>query len=155
VLGRTHALAGATIGLIVAGPIGAGAGVIGALLPDIDHPNSKISRVIKLPLYLAFTHRGILHSGLLCAIVFALALVVPPEAYRLYALAAAAGWLSHITLDAATISGVPLLWPVRFKLSLLPLRTGGIVEQLIAIVLTMALLYQGYLLLYPFIDQFI
>jgi inner membrane protein len=154
-LGRTHALAGATIGLILAGPVGAGVGVIGALLPDIDHPNSKISRAVKLPLHLAFTHRGVLHSGLLCALVFALAFFASPEPYKLYALAAAAGWISHIVLDALTVSGVPLFWPIRFKLSVLPLRTGGIIEQLLAILLTIALLYQGYLLLYPFIDQFI
>jgi inner membrane protein len=50
------------------------------------------------------------------------------------------GYLSHVALaDALTIAGVPLLWPWRKKFHLLPrplrIRTGGLVEQLIGLVL--------------------
>jgi inner membrane protein len=76
-----------------------------------------------------------------------LAAATVPEPYQNYALAAAAGWCSHIILDALTVAGVPLFWPVRFKFSLLPLRTGGIFEMLLSAVLTCVLLYMGYLML--------
>lgn len=49
----THVLTGATI---------LGATTVGALLPDVDHPNSVISKRLGIPLYKLFTHRGMTHS---------------------------------------------------------------------------------------------
>lgn len=37
---------------------------VGALIPDLDSPNSLASQMIKIPLYKIFPHRGITHSWL-------------------------------------------------------------------------------------------
>lgn len=38
------------------------AATFGALLPDVDHPNSVISKRLGIPFYKLFRHRGITHS---------------------------------------------------------------------------------------------
>jgi membrane-bound metal-dependent hydrolase YbcI (DUF457 family) len=69
--------------------------------------------------------------------------LLAPEPYTVYALAAAAGYNSHIALDALTVSGVPFFWPSRERFSLLPVRTGGPVEALFAILLFGLLVVRG------------
>lgn len=46
--------------------------------------------------------------------VVAASLTMPIPADRI-ALAATAGWLSHVIADACTTSGVPVLWPLKIK----------------------------------------
>lgn len=150
--GGTHALAGVLIALTMthnSQPIDGLAvvmcGAIGALLPDLDHPKSAISRRVKIlgaPIRLFVAHRGALH-GLLAVFLAFMACLTIPVNLRLYGLAAAAGYASHVALDALTISGVPLLWPYRRRFHLLPLRTGGVVERLLfvgGIIETLAIL---------------
>ena len=139
--GGTHALAGVTVALIVFVPapplvlLGAViAGGIGALLPDLDHPQSTISRRVWLAgasLRLVVSHRGALHSLIAMAAAMLLAAIAPDD-YGQIALSAAVGYCSHIFLDALTVSGVPLLWPYSRRFRLLRLRTGGVGEMLFA-----------------------
>lgn len=148
--GVTHALAGLCIGLAMAqtsqplGGVAMGlAASVGALLPDIDHPRSIVGRragFIGGALRLAISHRGMLHSGIAAAIVVLVALLAPAVA-RSYALAAAAGYSSHILLDALTVQGVPLFWPSRRRFSILPLRTGGLIEMILRGSLFILVLY--------------
>lgn len=42
--GKSHALIGGVAGYLLGGPVGAAIASFGALLPDIDHPGSTISR---------------------------------------------------------------------------------------------------------------
>lgn len=129
-MGITHAATGALVGLAIGGPVGAATGALGALLPDVDHPKSMAGRRAWLlggALRLVVSHRGVLHSGLVAALLVLAALVADQTAV----LACAAGWVSHIALDMLNRAGVPLLWPSRRRYWILPLRTGGMVDRLI------------------------
>ena len=148
--GATHTFAGVTIAVLMFAPApplvlagAAIAGGIGALLPDLDHPQSTISRRVWLAgatLRLVVSHRGALHSLLAMAAALLLAATVPGD-WSQIALSAAVGYCSHIFLDALTISGVPLLWPKQQRYRLLRLRTGGFGEMLFAWGLLFVLVY--------------
>jgi inner membrane protein len=139
--GSTHTFAGVALAVIMFAPapplvlVGAAiAGGIGALLPDLDHPQSTISRRVWLAgasLRLVVSHRGALHSLLAMAAALLLAATVQGD-WSQIALSAAVGYCSHIFLDALTVSGVPLLWPKKQKYRLLRIRTGGTGEILFA-----------------------
>lgn len=144
--GSTHLIAGLLMGALIApdAAVIAAAGV-GALLPDIDHPNSVISRwagLVAAPIRWFVSHRGLLHSGAAAALVVLLALLVPAP-WTLYALAAATGYNSHIALHALTVAGIPFFWPSRTRISLLPIRTGGLIEACLAILLCGLLVLRG------------
>lgn len=139
-MGVTHALGGALVGLATGGAGGALAGTLGALLPDVDHPRSIIGRragIIGGAVRLVVGHRGALHSGL--AVVGAL---VAGWALGGWWWPASLGYASHVALDMLTSSGVPLLWPARQRVRLIGLRTGGIIERLIMLVLGAVLIWQ-------------
>jgi inner membrane protein len=150
--GKTHIVGGIAASLAYAqftnhDPITMlGAGVIGALLPDICHGGSKIGR--KLPLLsklinMLFGHRTFTHSLLFLVIVATLLnSFIPNEAVKAGFLA---GMVSHYVLDMATKNGIKLLFPlsmtVRFPLTT---RTGGAVENVVFSVLALLSFYFGY-----------
>lgn len=112
VYGGACAFAGAPIEAAALGAAG-----IGALLPDVDTPNSRAGWcVYPLALYLErrFGHRTITHSFVGTAIFAALCapLLWWPHLAPFY-LALLVGYGSHLLADAATKSGVPLAWPNR------------------------------------------
>lgn len=145
-LWRTHVLAGASAGLLIAGhgadlktmSISAGVAGIGALLPDIDSPHSKLGRKVPiLPKLLTITvgHRGLLHSvpgviivSLLMASVAKMFLVNPFPGLLLLVMT---GYLSHIVMDTFTNSGCPLLWPLPVHIRVPLVHTGSLAEKLI------------------------
>lgn len=105
-------------------------GAVGGLLPDLDHPQSKMGRAlpfISYPLNALFGHRGGTHSFL-----FALLCAFPLFVVDLWlGLAVCFGVLSHLLGDFLT-GGVPALYPskriYRFKL----FNTNSFVEHFIA-----------------------
>ena len=123
----------------------AAAAALGALLPDLDASESKIKylkipntqiKPFMLPALVASRsdqHRGLLHSfaGLGMMAVF----VVPFAFWIGWApvMALLLGYFSHLMADAATKSGVRLLYPSRHKFHLLPPRwrftTGSRAEE--------------------------
>lgn len=138
--GKTHALGGLLFGAgasvaISANPVTAGtlmmASTVGALIPDIDHPSSIISR--KIPIlswcyqgialidkgisklfkkkYIA-GHRGITHSIILYLFLAVLiaALCNNPQLFLLLE-GIMLGAISHIVFDMFNPSGVPILLP--------------------------------------------
>jgi len=117
--GPAHAAAGAIVGGAVAGVPGYFAGALIALIPDIDHPHSTISRRVPgAPLVSLFVkHRGFTHS--LCALLLAgiISSIFRPQQLTLLIVGALA---SHILCDMLTPSGVPLFWPLRGRWRLLP-----------------------------------
>lgn len=128
--GITAAALGKT-GLVALDPITLAAGAFGALLPDIDHPGSAVGRrvwPVSMLISGLFGHRGITHS------LFAVAALLGAAAFYLsalpgWAIAMAAGYLSHLAADWLTPSGIPLLWPNRRKFaSPHPIQTGGLGE---------------------------
>ncbi len=129
-----------SLGLAVAGAI------VGALLPDIDHPQSKIAHQTGLahgrgPLTdvagsglraLLGGHRGFTHSALAAGLISLAAVLALPLAGAV-GLGVALGYLSHIAADMLTKEGVRFWWPVsRRDVGLGPrtlrFRTGSLVE---------------------------
>lgn len=103
---------------------------LGSLLPDLDAPVSKLSvqKIKGIPplepiagtISILLGHRGPLHSfaGLCvlgCLVCLPLAAVYPSASAGLFI-----GCLSHLLLDACTVSGLRLLWPYRKTYRLLP-----------------------------------
>lgn len=155
--GITHISIGVAGSLLLqpAEPLTMGAAVIGSLLPDIDEPNSLISRKVTpggrglrfglgvlfiiggrfYPLlyligafFLLLTiipHRGVTHSLLCWAVMTGIAYLLVPEA----AISFSAGYFLHLVADLVT-GGVPLFWPREKRVSLNLGKTGGLVDTL-------------------------
>lgn len=84
----------------------------GALLPDIDHPQSAIGRVfffLSYPLNKFFGHRGFIHSLVLWMPFAALGWLWQPLAWL------ALGAISHVVIDSWNLSGVRMLYPLTEK----------------------------------------
>lgn len=137
-LWRTHFLFGASVGLLVSsgdpGSAAASAGIAGvsALLPDLDSPDSRLGRLVPVVSWLLKTtvgHRGPLHSLLAVVGVYLLALVLLPPVAPLVA----AGYFSHLVADSLNPQGVPWLWPLRVRLGLPFVQTGGLLERLVLV----------------------
>lgn len=123
-----------------------GAGVIGALLPDICHSGSKIGR--KLPLLSKllnklFGHRTFTHSLLFLVIVAVLLNAsIPSEAVKAGFLI---GMVSHYILDMATKKGIKLLFPVSMTVRFpVTMRTGSKMERIVFSILALLSFYFGY-----------
>lgn len=147
------ALAGALAGRVLGAPLaGLALGALAGLLPDLDHPESALGRRL-WPLSAALNaflgHRGFTHTvwfALLLAFLPGALLPLAGAGWRwavLASLAALAGALSHVLLDACTRSGVqpfsPLALPGRLaRLNHVsgPLATGTeVVEAPLAVLL--------------------
>lgn len=119
---------------------------IGALLPDIDHPGSKIShkaRPARL-LFMWFRHRGLTHSILGAGIVAWLCYTLLPSDF---ALAVVLAYTSHIWADMMTDRGVLLFYPLSYRPIGVPrfltIRTGGAGEFLVWTCAVIGCLYLG------------
>lgn len=145
-LAKTHISGGLCAALLFASmtrlsPIPAvitvAAGMIGGLIPDLDHGKSTITKktgIIGFFFSRAFKHRGVLHTPIVYLLLCGILVKMLPSAvwlhYLLYGLLC--GELSHLFLDMLNPSGIPLLWPItRRKISLLPIQTGGKADYLI------------------------
>lgn len=150
--GKTHILGGIAAGLAYAhitneSPmILVGAGIIGALLPDICHSGSKIGR--KLPILskiinTVFGHRTFTHSLLFLVLIALLMNAYFP--YDVVKSGLIIGMISHFMLDMATKNGIKLFFPlnltVRFPVTT---RTGSKVENIIFSLLAVCSFYYGY-----------
>ncbi len=158
--GHTHIVIGMSAGIVLAANLDAdtaatlavvAAAGLGALVPDIDTPNSLISRKL-WPLSLLarpfLKHRGFTH-GLLAyflvnfAILLAVGLGVPNVLWGF-----PAGWATHLIADLCTKDGLRLLWPRKRDFRVLPrrfaIRTGSLGEAIIALVFFVWVLYQGF-----------
>lgn len=106
---------------------------VGSILPDIDHPQSLISQMIPFVGGLIgrlLTHRGILHSWLPLVLIAGIALQAP-EDIGVFLIGVWIGYLLHLTADMFTPSGIPLLYPFRFRFRIPVLVTAGIFESLL------------------------
>lgn len=101
---------------------------VGAIFPDIDHPRSRMGRMmwpVSLVVSKIFGHRGITHS------LFGGSLVLWGASYLLGGLTIpwygfALGYLSHLIGDMCTPAGCPVAWPIRYKFRLpFRVKTGS------------------------------
>lgn len=126
------------------------AGVVGSLLPDIDHHNSKIGKTFKITSFITrklFGHRWITHGPLVVTVFLSLVLFVLtihkdsfqyPNLVYAFVYGSFGGIYSHILLDALTPRGIPFLCPFsRKKTALASIRTGGKGEALFGVFLGM------------------
>ena len=116
------------------------AAAIGALLPDIDHTDSKIAhanvltRTVALVMSAVTRHRGFCHTPVFILVITALASGVAalagfPTGWQLVAGCLCAGMLSHLALDTLNPMGIMWAWPVRRRrYSLAAIRTDSLAE---------------------------
>ena len=104
--------------------------VVCSLLPDVDHPNSKINNKLKVTKIFAyiFKHRGITHS--IWPVLLGI-LLISVLANSFYAVAFAVGYLSHLLGDAVTKEGVDLLRPWSSLRIRGPMETGSFAESVL------------------------
>ena len=109
---------------------------VGAILPDIDHPQSFIGRVffpISVPLNHWTGHRGAVHSFWLWGILVVLGWWWRPAFYI------GIGAIIHILSDCATVSGVRALAPWSEKLFVIfrrswRIRSGSPAEMIVLVI---------------------
>lgn len=139
-LAATHTVIGAVAsgGLVETSVWSIAAGVVASVLPDLDHPKSRVSQYLFVlrPLFSLCAHRGLTHSLLACALlVVSIVLAAEPFAVvpeRSIAFAAGVGYLSHLAADA--VSGrVALLWPLSKRFGTRLIQTGGAAETTLVI----------------------
>lgn len=154
--GKTHIAGGIAAGLAYAYVSGmdpiilSGAGIVGALIPDICHSGSKIGR--KMPITsrfvnLVFGHRAFTHSLMfLVAMAFVLKAFVPFAAVTAGIIV---GMASHYILDMGTRRGIQLFFPIDFRVRFpITTKTGSAVENLIFSLLALVSFYYGYQAIY-------
>jgi len=112
-----------------------------AIFPDIDEKDSKIGRKFKFlsyPIESIFRHRGLFHTIYLPIIIFLLFLIFNNP---VYGIAALLGYISHLLLDALTISGIRPLHPLINKRIRGFMKTNAFFEFMIFLLITAIDLY--------------
>lgn len=135
--------------------LGLSAGILGALLPDIDANESSIKHELGLAgsaisgglRLLSVKHRGLTHTGLVAAAITVLAMIVGQRfGFTDIGLAFGLGYISHLVADGMTLTGIPLLSPFyRKSIHLLPkplrVRTGSAVEGLVFLLIALGFVW--------------
>ncbi|GLC86917.1 metal-dependent hydrolase [Lysinibacillus piscis] len=133
-----------------------GAGMVGALLPDICHGGSKIGKAFPLTSKLVntlFGHRSFTHSILFVLLVAMLLQAINP--YKAISEGILIGIASHILLDMGTKKGVKLFFPWSMSVRLpLTTKTGSKVEKILAVLFILLSLYLSYELLLKIMGTF-
>ncbi|TQR21266.1 metal-dependent hydrolase [Psychrobacillus vulpis] len=123
-----------------------GAGVVGALIPDICHGGSKIGKtfpIVSKIINILFGHRSFTHSLLFLFLIgILLHSFVTNESIIMGILV---GIVSHLVLDMATKNGIKLLFPIKVTIRFpLTTKTGGKVENIVYAALSLLSVYFGY-----------
>lgn len=112
-----------------------------ALMPDIDHHNSKISNKMKITsriVNLFFNHRGIIHS-LVAAIAFSVVVFVICNGIGLgiaYSYVFFLGYASHLFLDSLNPAGIAWLRPFASHRARSMITTNSLGEKAILIIIS-------------------
>lgn len=148
--GLTHISTGVIIGTALAAQlqlpitdtaIAVTTSAIASLAPDLDICTSKLGKVVaplSFTVQVIFGHRSVFHSPFLYAVIFSLLMSIEIIQFT-FLVAAIAGVFSHLLLDLLNPMGVPLLFPaIPKRFNLARIRSGGIIDWLLGIVLTVA-----------------
>ncbi len=150
--GNTHIVGGIAASLAYAQFSGespmvmVGAGIVGALLPDICHSGSRIGKrlpILSKIINTVFGHRTFTHSLLFLLIVSVLMnAVISSDVIKTGVIV---GMVSHYLLDMATKNGIKLFFPVRLTVRFpVTTRTGSKVESLVFSLLALLSFYFGF-----------
>jgi len=103
--------------------------ILGSLLPDVDHQNSKINRMMPLTRWIPtfFAHRGFFHSIFPAIIIYAGFYFAKLD---YIGLPLALGYSTHLASDCFTRLGCNLLHPVSTFRIQGPIMTNGLMELL-------------------------
>ena len=103
--------------------------IFSSLLPDLDHPQSKLGRkfVFSRVFNVLFGHRGFFHA---IWIPLAAWLVLSMGFGISYGSAVFIGYFAHLFSDGLTKSGVNLIHPLKQLRMQGFIETGGVVEHL-------------------------
>ncbi len=150
--GNTHVIGGLVAGLATAQftslepVLLMGAGVLGALIPDICHGGSWIGKrlpILSKIIQVIFGHRSFTHSLLFLMIIRALLQAFVSHEAIIYGLIA--GMASHLLLDMGTKNGIKLFFPISIRVRLpLAIRTGSKGEDIVFAALSLLTVYFGY-----------
>ncbi|MEM3154634.1 MAG: metal-dependent hydrolase [Candidatus Woesearchaeota archaeon] len=101
--------------------------VLGSLLPDVDHENSKINRIVPLTRWIPtiFSHRGFFHSIFPAVIIY---FGFHYAKLDIVGIPLAIGYSSHLLSDCFTRNGCNLLHPVSTFRIQGPIMTNGLME---------------------------
>ena len=104
----------------------------GVLLPDIDHPDSKLGRrvrFISVPIALVFGHRKITHSLWMSALWIAGVHYQQPALQAMFI-----GVLAHFLADTVT-GRLPVLYPLKYNIGFDITFRSKLLEFLLAILI--------------------
>lgn len=111
--------------------------IFGSLLPDIDHPKSKLGRYFPLSRFMK--HRAWYTHSFIGAFLIPLPFLLIGKSYYILV---ALGCLSHVLADTLTPGGTKILFPlVNRRLSLNLTKTGGAGENLILVLGSIYILF--------------
>ncbi len=105
--------------------------MIGGMLPDLDHPRSKIGRTLPLVshvMFWTFGHRGVTHSWLPIAVLMSVTMIIGEGTTQSFLLGVSLGYVIHLLGDFLA-GGIPLLWPRKHRLGIHLIKTGGALEH--------------------------
>lgn len=117
----------------------------GAILPDIDSPNSFVNKKYLLGIGKGIAaiseHRGFFHSlfGIFIFGVLSIITVYFLKVSFIYIIAIPLGYLLHLAADSLTVSGIKWFWKSGHLKG--PIKTGSIFEQLFFISLLALTIY--------------
>ncbi|MBF0233775.1 MAG: metal-dependent hydrolase, partial [Desulfamplus sp.] len=147
--GPTHIAIAVSCGVIAGSPQ-SGLALLagGALLPDLDHPQSFIGRVffpVSVPLHSWLGHRGAFHSFWLWGLVSLVGWMIWDPLALL-----GVGAFIHVVSDCATVAGVRALEPWSSKLFVMfkrewRLKTGGRTELIVLLLFGLIAWGGGYI----------
>lgn len=145
-VGKTHLYSGLCAGAgyalwaglpLVPAALAVSAGMIGGVLPDLDHRKSKVTQKTGILGFCSshlFKHRGVLHTPIVYFALWGVLTMFVDSDPLTHAVICGllVGELSHLFLDMLNPSGIPLLWPLtRKRISLLPIPTGGKLDAML------------------------
>lgn len=116
------------------------ANIVGALLPDLDQASNRLWDLLPAGNFIGsilrrlfLSHRTISHSLLGIFLVHRLLLFLLPKLFnpqfidiKVIYFSIMIGFISHILLDAFTEEGVPLFFPLKYKIGFLPIKSWRI-----------------------------
>ena len=112
--------------------------LFGTMFVDIDSRKSRIGRKWFLrPLQWFFSHRGMFHTLIFGIVLSGLIYFFNKIAGIGFGL----GYLSHLFLDMLTVQGVALFRPFVKKKMGFGIRSGGLIEEIIFVLLLLADVY--------------